>query len=114
MLPRKNKLKKKNDFDRAFEGGKYYYGSFVGLKIIENGLDYNRFGIIVGSKISKKSAARNKIKRRIEESIRLNSNRLKTGFDILVLTKPEILSKAYYEIEETLMSLFQKAGLKTD
>jgi ribonuclease P protein component len=112
MLPKKNKLKKKKDFQRVFQKGRYYQGVFINLKLVKNNLDLNRIGIIIGVKVSKKAVIRNKIKRRIEESIRVNTNKIKKGFDIVVIVKPEAVGKSYSKIEENLISLFQESGLE--
>lgn len=104
MLPRKNKLKKKTDFKKVFDQGKYCGSSFIGLKALKNDLGYSRFGVIVGSKISKKAVERNKIKRRIENSV----SGAKEGWDIVIMVKPPILQKTFAEIKEQLSSLFKK------
>lgn len=111
MLPRKYKLKKNNDFKEVFENGKYYQQEFIKLKILKNDLEINRFGLIIGLKISKKAVQRNKIKRQIEEIIRLKLNQIKSGFNIVILVNPEIIEKDYQEIEKTLINLFKKAKI---
>jgi len=109
MLPRKYKLKKDNDFKKVFKQGKNYQQEFIRLKILENNLKISRFGLIVGLKISKKAVERNKIKRRLEEVIRLKP--LKPGFDVIILVSPEIVGKNYQIIEQSLTFLLKKAKI---
>lgn len=104
MLPKKNKLKKKTDFKRVFDKGKYYSSGFISIKAFKNDLEYSRFGVIVSSKISKKAVERNKIKRRIENSI----EETEKSIDIVIMVKSEILQKTYKEIKEQLLSLLKK------
>ena len=111
MLSRKYKLKKDSDFKKVFKQGKYYQEDFIRIRVIKNDLEVNRFGFIIGLKISKKATQRNKIKRKLEEIIRLNLKQIKLGFDIVVLVSPEIIEKNYQEIEKTLINLFKKAKL---
>lgn len=111
MLPRKYKLKKENNFKKVFKQGKYYQEDFIKIRTLKNDLKINRFGFIVGLKISKKSTQRNKIKRRLEEVIRLKLDQIKSGFDIVILVNQEITEKGYQEIEKTLINLFKKAKL---
>ena len=111
MLPRKYKLKKDNDFKKVFKNGKYYQQEFIKLKILKNDLTINRFGFVVGLKISKKAVQRNKIKRQLEEIIRLKLNQIKSGFDIIILINPEIIEKNYQEIEKILINLLKKAKI---
>jgi len=111
MLSRKYKLKRDNDFRKVFKQGRYYHGNFIRIKILKNELDVSRFGFIVGLKISKKATERNKIRRRLEQAVRLNLNQIKDGFDVVVLAEKEIKEKEYLSIEEVLLNLFQKAKL---
>lgn len=96
---------KKKDFDNVFKKGKSKAGKLVFLKILKNNLEANRFGIIVSTKISKKAVNRNKIKRRIREIIRQAD--IETGFDIVVVAKPEIINKNYQEIKEEIEELLK-------
>ena len=110
-LSKKYRLKKRKDFEEVFKKGIYCSGSCISIKLKRNNLNISRFGIVVGSRISKKAVIRNKIKRRISEAIRLNLPQLKKGFDVIVLTKPEVVDKKYQEIENILVSLFKKAKI---
>lgn len=111
MLSRKYKLKKDNDFKKVFKQGKNYQSDFIKIKVLKNDLEFSRFGLIVGLKISKKATQRNRIKRRLEEIVRLKLKQIKSGFDIVVLVNQEITEKNYQAIEKTLISLFKKANL---
>lgn len=111
MLIRKYKLKKDNDFKKVFKQGKYYQEDFIKIKALKNDLKISRFGLMIGLKISKKATQRNKIRRQMEEIIRLNLSQLKPGLDIVILVNPEIIEKDYQEIEKTLINLFKKAKL---
>ena len=111
MLPRKYKLKKDNDFKKVFNKGKYYQKDFIKIKFLENDLEINRFGLVIGLKISKKAVQRNKIKRQLEEVIQLELEQMKKGIDIIILVQPEIIEKEYQEIKETLIELFKKSKI---
>ena len=111
MLPRKYKLKKDNDFKKVFKQGKNYQGDFIKIKVLKNDLEFSRFGLIVGLKISKKAIERNRIRRRLEEIVRLKLKQIKPGFDIVVLVNQEITEKNYQAIEKTSINLFRKANL---
>ncbi|MFH1461176.1 MAG: ribonuclease P protein component [Patescibacteria group bacterium] len=111
MLPRKYKLKRDNDFKRVFKQGRYFQESFIRLRVLKNESANNRFAFIVGLKISKKAIGRNKIRRQLEEVIRLNLNKIKKGFDIVVLPEKEIISKSYSETEKTLLNLLKISKL---
>ena len=111
MLPRTYKLKRDNDFKKVFKDGRYQSGGVVKIKFLKNNLTISRFAFLVGKKISKKATKRNKIRRIMEESIRLKFEQIKTGFDVVVLVSPDILNKKYQEIEKDLVGLLQKSKL---
>jgi len=108
MLKKENRLTKNNDFDNVWKNGKSSFDKVLGIKIVENKLKLNRFGILVGLKISKKAVDRNTIKRRIRALLRKNFLGLKTGFDITIATLPPILLKNSKEIEASLKNNFSR------
>lgn len=101
-------LKRENRLPRGviFYNSKFYSTPIFNLKIKENGLALNRFGIIVGKKIDKRATFRNKIKRILRSAlVDLNKDMMK-GYDILFIVKRGIIGKTNYEdsfqIKETL------------
>ena len=104
-------LKKKKDFERVLKLGKGFKEDFIFLKIIKNDLKVNRFGLIVGQKISKKATLRNKIKRRLRVLVKTKLSKLKPGFDLVLLAIPGLETKDYWEMEETLNKLFKRVNI---
>ena len=111
MLPKKHRLKRKKDFARAYRKGNFIKGDFLIIRTTENQLNYSRFGIVVSKNVSKKATERNKVKRRIREAIRPQLNKIKVGFDVIVIGLPEVVKKNFWEIGEELKKVFSKAGL---
>jgi ribonuclease P protein component len=111
MLPKKHRLTKKDNFDAIHRKGRFFGERFIAIKSLKNNLSYSRFGFLVGLKVSKKAVVRNKIKRRIRESVKLKLDKIKPGFDIVVLTKPEITEKDYSEIKKAINSVLEKGNL---
>jgi len=108
MLPLKNRLKKKKDFDEVFKKGKGIEGFFLFLKIKNNDLKESRFGFVVSQKVSKKAVVRNKIKRRLREVVASKKNFIKQGLDVVVLAKKGAERKNFLETAEELLSLLKK------
>jgi ribonuclease P protein component len=50
---------------------------------------------------------RNQVKRRINESLRLNFSSIKLGFDILVMPEPVVIEKTYQEIDKTMLEFIK-------
>ncbi len=108
MLPRKNRLRKKNDFKLVFKNGKTINDELFFLKVKKNNLGINRVGFVVGTKISKKATLRNKIKRRLTEVIKQNLDKIESGLDIIVVAKPKVIDKNYLEIKQSVDNLFKQ------
>ncbi len=111
MFPRQFSLKKEKDFELVFKKGKNFDIDFLFLKLRRNDLKVNRFGFIIGKKISNKATARNRIKRQLKGSILKKIDEIKSGFDIIIGARPEIANKKYKEIDETVEKIFKKANL---
>lgn len=111
MISAKNRLKKDKDFDLVFKGGKSYYSSIFSLKVKENSLTFNRFGVLIGLKVSKKATERNLIKRRIKNTLSSYKGSISPGHDIVFVVFPLILGKSFQEIKLTIENSLKKSGL---
>jgi ribonuclease P protein component len=111
MLCKKNRLKRKSDFENILKNGRSARADFLSIKFIGNKLPDSRFGFIVSKKVSNKATRRNLIKRRLRNSVRLKIGAIKTGFDVIFLAAPEIKNKKYKEIDEAIGKTLISAGL---
>lgn len=111
MLPKKYRLKLKKDFDGIFKGGKFIGARLFTLGYDKNEFDFSRFAAVVPKKVSKKAVARNLIRRRALEIIRLGRSKIKNGFDLIFIAKPQSLGKDYKELEEDIITLLDKAKM---
>ncbi|MDD5551557.1 MAG: ribonuclease P protein component [Candidatus Pacebacteria bacterium] len=110
MLPSKNRLNKK-EVETIFKKGESFKSDFLLLKISKSKKQSPlRFSVIVPIKVSKKSTERNKIKRRIRESLRKKIKNTKE-VDGIIMAFPEILGKPYQEIDEELDKLLKASNL---
>jgi ribonuclease P protein component len=111
MLPRINRLKKKQDIKKVFKKGKKIKEGLLVLKMAKNNLSQTRFGFIVSKKVSKKATIRNKIKRRLREIAGKKRKRVKKGLDVLLIAPPGLETKDFWEIDEMLNKIFTKAKI---
>lgn len=102
MLAKANRLTKDKEFEKTFRRGRSSYDQTTGAKAIKNDLKINRFGIIVGRKVSKKACDRNRIKRQIRAIIRKKIDLMKSGSDVLVIVSPEALNKPFSDLEKSV------------
>lgn len=111
MLKKQNQLTKDKEFDNVFKNGKSSYDKIIGIKVIANNSDNSRFGILISTKISKKAIERNKIKRQIREIIRLDLEKILSGYDFIIITLAPVLGKTYQELEKSIHNHFKKLKL---
>ncbi len=111
MLPARNRLKKKKDFERIFKEGQGFKQGFLYLKIKKNNLKSSRFGFIVSKKFAKKAVIRNKTKRRLRELIKIKLPEIKKGIDGIIIVIPGLKTTDFQQLEEIINKLFKKAKL---
>lgn len=112
MLPAKNRLTKNREFSSIFKEGRSVYSGSLGLKYFSNDLGVNRVGILVGVKVSKLAARRNLYKRRLRAIFYQENKTLKQGYDLVIVTKPEIKNLSYQDLRKNFNDLLAKSGLK--
>ena len=111
MLAKQHRLTKERDFKKVNASGQSFFSSLFKLKHVANNLEVSRFGIVTSAKLSKKAVVRNRIRRQVSEILRLNSNQIVSGQDVVVWVKVSALGKDYQEVEEKLLALLNKAKL---
>ncbi len=110
MLKKENRLNKVKDIENVLKNGKAFYSDSVGVKILKNSSDNNRFCIIISAKVSKKSTDRNRIRRQIKFIILESEPFFKKGFDCLIIIKRDLSLTKFSEIKNLLEYLFNKIG----
>ena len=125
-------IKKSSDFTRVMKKGKWFSGDFMTMYVMKNDgskwrtmcaatkvnsiVDFqnlNRLGIAVSKKFSKSSVKRNRVKRLIKESYRLQENGILKGYSIVFLWKNHVeYDKVCFEtISADLLKCMKKANL---
>lgn len=105
-------LKKNYEFKNVLSKGKFFIGKYIIVYIKDNNKKENFIGIAVNTKIGK-AVKRNRIKRVIRESYRINKDKLKKGKDIVFLwNKNANVSDAnFYNINKEMLEIFGKAKM---
>jgi ribonuclease P protein component len=107
MLPRKNRIKKKKEFQDVFKKGKTISGSFFILKIKKNNFNFPRFAFVVPKKIEKKAVNRNKTKRILRESVNPILPFIKSSFDFIFITRKKN-KQGFQETRKELQKVLKK------
>ncbi len=103
-------LKKNNDFRVVYKNGRSYANKYLVMYLIENRTDINRVGISVSKKVGN-SIVRHRLTRLIRESVRLNSESLEKGYDIVIIARAALKEKKYAEAAGAFMHLCGLHGI---
>jgi len=114
MLPKKARIKKKNDFKSVFNSGKAYKSNFFILKTAKSGLDFARFGFVVSTKVSKKATVRNAVKRKLALLARKEFEGIKPGNDIVIVVFSKSVGEKTDVLGESFHKLLEQAKLLKD
>jgi ribonuclease P protein component len=116
MLPKENRLARREDFSRVYEQGQYFRQGDVAIKFIRTKNSLLRIGFSVGKNYSKLAIRRNRARRILREAIRKRLPDMQSGSDIVVMLqaapKNSPKNKAgLSEIEKDLEIIFSKTNL---
>jgi len=80
------------------------------LCVLPNELPYCRFGFSVSSRIGN-AVTRNRIKRRLRESMRLRQQSLQPGWDLVFIARKPIRDASFDEMDAACARLIRRAHL---
>jgi ribonuclease P protein component len=83
-FPKSKRLITNRGFKQVIEAGSRVGDGLLVVYACPNGLEYSRIGISLGKSCGG-AVVRNRLKRLIREAFRLNSDRIPSGFDYVVL-----------------------------
>lgn len=109
MLPRENRMTRKNDFGIVLAEGEVVQGRFFGIAAkYQDDPSPPKVGIIVSKKISKLATKRNRIRRLLRESLKERVGLLPNGGRFVVLAKRSLLGASRKDIDEEFAKMLNK------
>ena len=113
MLSAEHRLRHKKDFDSISTKGLKIYGQGFVLRFGKRFKPEapTRFGFVVGTKVSKDSVVRNRLKRRMREAVREFVARVPAGFDVVVVAFAEAKDADFEMVREQMKYMLAKAKL---
>ncbi|MCR5544462.1 MAG: ribonuclease P protein component [Eubacterium sp.] len=97
-------LKNYREFSQVYNHRESLANKYLVMYILQNDRMYSRIGISVSKKVGN-SVIRHRIVRLIRESYRLNKDKIKTGFDIVVVARNTAKGKNFHDIESAFLHL---------
>lgn len=103
-------LKNNREFRRVYNRGKSVIMPSIVVYKLPTSQPLTRIGFTVSNKIGN-AVCRNRIRRRLREAFRLNEDRIKTGFDIVVVARHKSAESDYRSLEAELLEALSSLGL---
>lgn len=103
-------LKNNYEFRRLYSKGKSAASRSLVVYARKNRKPRNGLGFTVSTKIGK-AVTRNRIRRRLREAYRLNEEKLKPGYDIVVVARTRAAAAPFSELETGLMRCLGELGV---
>ena len=97
-------LKENRDFRRLYRKGTTAVDRCMVLYCRRNNLGRNRYGFTVSTKLGK-AVVRNRARRRLRETVRLEEGNLTPGWDIVVVARGRTLSEPFPRLRESYRKL---------
>ena len=103
-------IKNSGEFSLVYNHKESKANKYLVMYILKNDRMYSRIGISVSKKVGN-SVVRHHLKRLVRESYRLNVDKLKAGYDIVVVVRPSAKAAGFHEIESALLHLYNIHGI---
>ncbi len=103
-------LKLNHVFRRLYAKGDCAVGGFLVLYCRRNGTDRSRLGITSGTKLGH-AVVRNRARRRLRETYRLNEHLLKPGYDVVLVARRGAIDGDFAELQRSFLRQCKKVRL---
>ncbi len=110
---KQQRLRKRSEFKKVLSRGLSAAGRFMVLKVLSSALKEPRCGVIASKKVSKRAVDRNRAKRLLRESFRLNKHLLKP-MDFVMIARRDIILAKRQEVEREFLRLCKKLGARKE
>ena len=103
-------LRRKADFDAIGRHGKSRSGRLLVLRSLRTDGPGTRIGLSTPRTLGG-AVQRNRVRRRLRDLLRGQLGAMSSGWDLLLIARPEAGSATYAELREALRSLLERSGI---
>lgn len=111
MLPKKYRLPSPF-ISRVAKSGRRIKKESLSISYVKNFLNLSRFAFVVPKSVDKRATARNAVKRRLREAVRVQLPQLAPGWDVVISVDSSIARKRSESIADLIRSVFVEGGIK--
>ncbi len=112
MLPTQNRLRAAADITRVYKRGVYGAAeSYFSLKAAPNGRATSRAVVVVAKKVDKRAVVRNRLRRRLVETLRGQWGTVPSGYDIVISVHADLEGKSAEALRSLLAQALRHARL---
>lgn len=110
MLSKRYRFHSRGGVRYTYQNGKTIRGSRISLVFAENARNKQRFAVVVSKKVMKSAVARNRIRRRVYEAIRLQKDKIQKPVDcIFIVYNREVMTMEFKELQKLVTDLLKEA-----
>lgn len=107
-IKREQRLRKKSDFQGVYSSGRSHSNRLLALRSLPNALGITRFGFVASKRLGK-AVARNRIRRRLRESVRVME--IKEGMDLVFIARNPAKDADFRQLQSAAADLLRRARL---
>lgn len=107
MLEKAHRLRRMRDFALLSQRGRVVFGPFFTLRFRVS-QEATRVGFVASAKIFKTAVARNRVKRRLREALRLVKDAWPIKMDLLFIARPEATDADFEALTAAVKRVFEK------
>ncbi len=114
MISRRNRFHGYNSLNHVYRTGKSVRGEYLGLRYVSSKKPDYRLAVVVSKKVSKSAVVRNRLRRRIYETVRLHRLESDTAWPrdmIISIFDERAVAAPFVELETNVRQLMGKSGL---
>ena len=103
-------MKRNHELQRLYHKGKNAASPYLALYCRKSKRGQNRLGFTVGKKVGC-AVKRNRVRRRLREIYRTNEDKIRPGYDIVVVARVRACHSRYAELQRQFLRTADKLGL---